>query len=201
MGATMNRFISVIAACAIVATSSLGQTPTPAPSVCIGDCNGKGQVTVDELLLLVWNALNGGTEGCPDAAAWCSPTSPSGVQVDCILEAVNNALNGCPMFPSDGACMVATTSCNTATAYSVQVIPTRRACCQWWGIYAGPGTIYWCPAESFDPATGRCTACTDPCTGSPCNSQTDCAVGFTCTDSRCCPTAPPGSCFPTPVVP
>ncbi len=195
----MKRLLSGIIACALVAAVSRGQTtPTPAPSVCAGNCNGDGQVTVDELVTLISIALNGDTATCPSVTLWCDYH----LGVQCVIPAVTNALNGCPNFPADGACMLALTfPCNAATAFPANEIPSRRACCQKWANYYGPGAIYWCPAESFDAATGRCTACSDPCTASPCSSQADCLEGFTCTDGRCCPTAPPGSCFPTPVIP
>ncbi|MFI5398904.1 MAG: hypothetical protein ACHQ9S_25520 [Candidatus Binatia bacterium] len=58
---------------------------------CIGDCNGDGHVTVDEILTMVNIALgNAQPSACPDGI-------PSGGQVNValILQAVNNALNGC----------------------------------------------------------------------------------------------------------
>ena len=68
-------------------------TPSPTPvAVCAGDCNGDGQVTVEELLTMVNIAL-----GNADVSE-CTPEGTrrdSGVTVDEILAAVNNALNGC----------------------------------------------------------------------------------------------------------
>jgi len=68
-------------------------TPTPisTPRLCVGDCNGDGEVTVNELMTLVNIAL-GTTE--PSA---CVDGVPSGdnVNIALILTAVNNALNGC----------------------------------------------------------------------------------------------------------
>jgi hypothetical protein len=61
------------------------------PFMCRGDCDGKGTVTVDELLTLVNIALgNAQPLACPDGV-------PSGAEVDItlILQAVNHALNGC----------------------------------------------------------------------------------------------------------
>jgi hypothetical protein len=56
---------------------------------CIGDCDGNGQVTVNEILLMVNMALdNGGS--CPSGVA--DGITPD---VSLILRAVNNALNGC----------------------------------------------------------------------------------------------------------
>jgi hypothetical protein len=56
---------------------------------CVGDCKGNGRVTVDDILTMVNMALgNGGS--CPyGVAAGVVP------DVSLILEAVNNALNGC----------------------------------------------------------------------------------------------------------
>lgn len=66
-------------------------TPTPVATVCTGNCNGDGEVTIDELLVLVNVAL-----GNAQASA-CLRGVPSGAKVDIalIIRAVNNALNGC----------------------------------------------------------------------------------------------------------
>ena len=58
--------------------------------MCVGDCNGDGQVMINALLTLVNIAL-----GNADASV-CPRGVPSGadVNVALILEAVNNALNG-----------------------------------------------------------------------------------------------------------
>ena len=57
----------------------------------VGDCNGDGQATVNELLMLVSIALG---DARPSA---CSRGFPSGSAVDIatILRAANDALNGC----------------------------------------------------------------------------------------------------------
>jgi hypothetical protein len=58
---------------------------------CIGDCDRSGEATVDELITLVNIALgNAQPSACPDGV-------PSGTEVDIalIIQAVNNALNGC----------------------------------------------------------------------------------------------------------
>ncbi|MGD0947272.1 MAG: right-handed parallel beta-helix repeat-containing protein [Candidatus Binatia bacterium] len=71
--------------------ASPNPTPTPSTSTCIGDCNGDGSVTVDEILTMVNIALGTAqTTACPDGV-------PSGdeVNISLILQAVNNALNGC----------------------------------------------------------------------------------------------------------
>ncbi len=64
----------------------------PAP-ICIGDCSGDAQVTVDELVTMVNIAL--GTK----SVETCIPGDVNGdrfITVDEILAAVNNTLNGCP---------------------------------------------------------------------------------------------------------
>jgi photosystem II stability/assembly factor-like uncharacterized protein len=59
--------------------------------VCIGDCAGDGQVTIDEVLTLVNIALgNAQVSACPH-----SIPSGAAVNVALIIQAVDNALNGC----------------------------------------------------------------------------------------------------------
>jgi YVTN family beta-propeller protein len=61
--------------------------------VCEGDCDGDGDVTVDELLTAVnINLRNGPFGACP-----AFDTGSNGhVPIDALLRAVNNALSGCP---------------------------------------------------------------------------------------------------------
>jgi hypothetical protein len=68
-------------------------TNTPAPTPCVGDCDGKGQVTVDEILTMVNIALG----NTPISACEAGDANHDGqITVDEILTAVNNALDGCP---------------------------------------------------------------------------------------------------------
>ena len=63
------------------------QTPTP----CVGDCGGTSTVAVNDLITLVNIALgNAPPSACPHGV-------PSGgdVNIAMIIQAVNNALNGC----------------------------------------------------------------------------------------------------------
>jgi hypothetical protein len=65
--------------------------PTSTPQPCVGDCDGSGEVTVNELIIMVNIALGTGQpSACPNGI-------PSGGSVDIalIIQAVNNALNGC----------------------------------------------------------------------------------------------------------
>ncbi len=60
---------------------------------CAGDCNASGDVTIDELILMVSIALgNADVSACPIADADDSGT----ISVDRIVAAVNSALAGCP---------------------------------------------------------------------------------------------------------
>lgn len=83
-------------------------TPTPGDFPCIGDCNGDGQVTIDDLIRMVNIALglrpvcgeDGGVGQCLAGDADCDCE----ITVDEIIRAVNNSLNGCTEF---GSCTLA----------------------------------------------------------------------------------------------
>lgn len=78
-------------------TATPSPTLTPTPQPCAGDCDGSGEVTVDEILTLVNVALgNTPLEACANA-----DTDGSGaIEVTEILAAVNHALLGCqPNIP------------------------------------------------------------------------------------------------------
>jgi YD repeat-containing protein len=87
---------SSISGCCACATVTPSPTPTPtitaAPANCIGDCDGGGNVTVNEIVKLVDIVL--GTA----AASSCPSGIPPGqsVSVALIIRAVNSAVNGCP---------------------------------------------------------------------------------------------------------
>ena len=61
---------------------------------CVGDCDGDGAVRVEEIIRMVIIALNGDSSGdtCPHIAQWCAG---SAVDISCLVEAVNHALQGC----------------------------------------------------------------------------------------------------------
>lgn len=68
------------------------ETPPPPPP-CLGDCNGDGQVTVDEIVTMVNIALGNATiTSCPNGDFDGGGT----VTVDEIITALNLALDGCP---------------------------------------------------------------------------------------------------------
>jgi hypothetical protein len=66
-------------------------SPTAASAACVGDCDGGGDVTVNELVILVNVALgNAQPSACPHGVS-----SRSAVDIALIVQAVNNALSGC----------------------------------------------------------------------------------------------------------
>lgn len=67
-------------------------TSTPTPMPCGGDCDGLSGVTVNEIITLVNIALgNADNSACPHGIL-----AGATVDVSLIIQAVNNALNGCP---------------------------------------------------------------------------------------------------------
>lgn len=66
-----------------------------AVSPCVGDCRDDGEVTVDDLIIMV-NVANG---AAPIADCLAGDANGDGmITVDDIVAAVNNALNGCPVL-------------------------------------------------------------------------------------------------------
>jgi hypothetical protein len=95
-------------------TSPPSTTATPTGNPCVGDCDGSGDVSINELISLVTIALgNAQSSACPHGV-------PSGAEVDIalIIQAVNNALNG----TVSGSCSFTSTLSFTPT-----VTPTRTA--------------------------------------------------------------------------
>jgi hypothetical protein len=74
-------------------------TPTPTPVPCVGDCGANGSVAINDLITLVNIALGNAQ---PSA---CAHGVPSGtdVNVALIIQAVNNALNGCGLVCGNGS--------------------------------------------------------------------------------------------------
>jgi len=75
----------------------LASRPVEAQTVCAGDCSADGMVTINELIQLVNFALGANTDcaTCPNGIP-AGVSCPSGVTIAVIIQAVNNALNGCP---------------------------------------------------------------------------------------------------------
>ena len=68
-------------------------SPTATPTSCVGDCNGDGEVRINELILGVNIALgNAAVSAC---ASFDCPQPLPGVFINCAVEAVNNAQLGC----------------------------------------------------------------------------------------------------------
>ena len=79
----------------LVVSATPSATPTPSPTpilTCAGDCNGSGQVTVDEILTMVNIALGSAVlSNCSAGDA----NHDGQITIDEILMAVHNALIGC----------------------------------------------------------------------------------------------------------
>jgi hypothetical protein len=87
------RFPLVLAALLLLydgpSAIALQATTTPAP--CVGACDGTGTVAVNDLIILTNVALGQAeVSSCPHGIPAGGP-----VDVALILQAVNNALNGC----------------------------------------------------------------------------------------------------------
>ena len=74
------------------ATVLLNETEPPAFE-CVGDCNGDGQVTVNELIVMVNIALG----NAPLSQCTAGDANTDGeITINEIIAAVNNTLSGCP---------------------------------------------------------------------------------------------------------
>ncbi len=76
-------------------------TPTSPPALCVGDCGGTHTVAINNLITLVSIAL-----GTAQASA-CARGIPNGAEVNIalLIQAVNNALYGCPLTPAEQGCL------------------------------------------------------------------------------------------------
>jgi len=78
------------------ATATPTATPNPTVAVCVGDCNGNGVVTVNELIIGVNIALgNAPVTACPAF----DPNHDGRVGINELIAAVNNLLYGCFVTP------------------------------------------------------------------------------------------------------
>jgi hypothetical protein len=94
-------------------TETAAPTPTVVP--CVGDCNGDGTVTVDEILAMVNIALGIPLGNVPVGGGDCragDANHDGQITVDEILAAVNNALNGCPLLCGNVVCAPGEYCCN-----------------------------------------------------------------------------------------
>jgi hypothetical protein len=72
---------------------TLSYTRAAGQTICPGDCNGNGTVTVDEIILMVNVALGGADVSTCEAG---DVNRDGQITVDEIIAAVNGALNACP---------------------------------------------------------------------------------------------------------
>jgi len=122
------------AAGAVLTIAYLGLTPAvvkaDVPSSCVGDCNGDGAVTVDELIVGVNMALGARpVSDCPVMDA----NGDGQVSISDLIAAVRAALDGCPATPTETATSMAadtptSTAIDTATPTPTDTpIPTATA--------------------------------------------------------------------------
>jgi hypothetical protein len=85
---------TIVALCLTLATPSLCRAQQ-----CVGDCNGDGRVTINELIAYIDDELDGGNRCTnkppPDV---CDP-GRFGVYILCFPIAIGNALAGCATSP------------------------------------------------------------------------------------------------------
>jgi hypothetical protein len=87
------RAAVVIAVALISVTMSWALGPRSAQAVCLGDCDGSGDVAVNEIIVMVNIALGSATVS---ACAAADPGGTGGVTITQIIAAVSHALDGCP---------------------------------------------------------------------------------------------------------
>ena len=90
------------------------------PFFCIGDCAGMSTVAISDLITLVNMALGAAQAACPNGV-------PSGAEVTValIIQAVNNALNGCLVSPTP----TITATPTTTPKPTITPTPTRVGFC------------------------------------------------------------------------
>ncbi|HVM95074.1 MAG TPA: hypothetical protein VMT89_01740 [Candidatus Acidoferrales bacterium] len=157
----------------IVALRSVWRPQASAAAACVGDCNGDGEVTIDELISGVNIAL--GTTDLSVCPAFDS-NGDGEVTIDEVLTAVNSALNGCgggsgavgDACTSDASCAGRTCFDSLPGGYCTQINCATNGC----------------PAEStcFDTSDGG-SACYKTCT-SPAQCRT--AEGYICDADNTC---------------
>jgi glucose/arabinose dehydrogenase len=112
----------VVLVLATTSTKTSGQSAAASFDTCVGDCDGNGQVTVEELVAGVNIALDSQPlDTCPVFDS----DDDGRVSVDEIVRAVGNALNRCPVkaTPTFTATEAALTETPTATA-TLPPLPT-----------------------------------------------------------------------------
>lgn len=121
--------------CAVTGGPAEATTPTPTvppaatPPPCAGDCDGDGEVRINELIVAVNIALGGADpQACPAADG----NGDGAIAVNELIVAVNRSLEGCPRFCADynplrnvyfGDLHVHTTFSFDANSYQVRTTP------------------------------------------------------------------------------
>lgn len=123
--------VLTLAAAAFVIVLAAGR----ARAVCVGDCNGDGMVSVNELILGV-NIPFGlrPLDDCPSFAC----TGGSSVPINCLVQGVNNALGSCPPEDTPTATPVGTASATVTPVGDDTPTPTPGEACP---LAAGRYTI------------------------------------------------------------
>ena len=149
-------------------------TPTQPPTatatpklVCVGDCDGDGMVTVDEIVLIVNIALG----SVPVGACQAGDGNRDGeITIDEILTAVNHALNGCfcgslagIACPSADFCEFPVGTCGAADQQGVCV--ARPATCA--QVFA---PVCGCDLQTYDNDCTRQTAGVAKLRDGPCRT-------------------------------
>jgi hypothetical protein len=170
---------------ATVALLLLPDSPIRAHSACPGDCNGDGQVTVNELITMVNIALgNADTSTCTAGDV----NSDGSITINELIAAVNNALNGCgtpiptptPTPPQcvgeidcgDGRCCPSNTTCGSQT----------DCCPSGFSVDCGP-SVGCCPDGTSCGTLGNCCPSGFPVDCGPGNGC--CPSGAVCRGGHC----------------
>jgi Bacterial Ig-like domain (group 2)/CARDB len=66
-----------------------------------------------------------------------------------------------PSPPVEGACYRGSSPCGGEPLQ----LTSQAACCQFSQLQESVLPVTWCPADQFDPTSGQCAACSDPCKG------------------------------------
>ncbi len=144
------------AATASLAIALLATAQPAAGQACPGDCNNSGDVTVDEVVLMVNLGLTGGAEGCMAGDS----NSDGSITVDEIITAVNDALTGCPQ--PGGVC-------------GNGVVEAGEDCDDGGFCVGGDNAGTACTAESECVGNGICVGGTNG--GAACSDDTTCGGG------------------------
>ena len=156
----------------------------PDPTGCTGDCNADGEVTVNELILMVNIAL--GT--LPFTACTAGDADGSGeITINEIIAGVNNALGSCPLPPTGAAFLCSAGPHDGQECDTDGDCAPNGVCVLAAGVCdGGPDDGLYCHCTS-----GTCTAsqsCTPDftglCQGGP-NDGLCCDVDTNCTSAPC----------------